>query len=134
MNALSTFISAFIQHALLAFKLKHDGTGMPKEIPGALLLAMAYIALSLFNNRHAEGIDISTFIIVGFVSQCYVLFLRNKLIGLIMFISILCNSISLIMTTILGLALEDLGLFIVAEYIFVTAAIINVIKSETTAI
>lgn len=134
MNALSIIFSAFFQHAILAFKLKHDGTGMPKEMPGAFLLALAYIALSLINNRHAEGIDMSTFIIVGFVSQCYVLFLRNKLIGLIIFISILCNSISLIMTTMLDLALEDLGLFIVAEYVFVTAAIINVIKSETTAI
>lgn len=134
MNALLTIFSAFFQHAILAFKLKHDGTGMPKEMPGAFLLALAYIALSLINNRHAEGIDMSTFIIVGFVSQCYVLFLRNKLIGLIIFISILCNSISLIMTTMLDLALEDLGLFIVAEYVFVTAAIINVIKSETTAI
>lgn len=132
MNANNTLFNAFKQHAGLTLKLKHDGSGMPTKIPGALLLAMTYIALNLINNHHAEGIPLATFLMVGFIAQCYVLFLRNKLVGLILFISILCNCFTLLLTFFAGIPAENLGLLIVSEYILVTAAIINVIKSETT--
>lgn len=134
MQQQNSLIKALIQHSRLALTLSHDGTGMPKQIAGAFLLAITYIALNLINQYQTEGIPVSTFIMLGFISQSYVMFLRNELIGLIMLISILFNSLTLFLTAGLGLPAEQLGLIVVAEYIVVTGAIVNVIKRETTTV
>lgn len=127
-------LTAFYSHIKLALTLNHDGKGMPQELPGAFLLALAYIAVNVFNHSSAEGIEAGTLIILGFIAQSYVIFLRNELIGLIMLISIICNSFTLLLTHAFGLPAEQLGLLVVAEYIFVTGAIVNVIKRATTTI
>lgn len=134
MQTQHTIFGALKAHTILALTLKHDGSGMPSKVPAAFVLAMLYITLNLINNHHAEGIPATTFLLVGFIAQCYVLFLRNKLIGLILFISILCNAFSLMLTALLSIPAENLGLMIVSEYILVTAAVVNVIKSETTPV
>jgi len=122
--------SALFTHVKLALSLSHDGSGMPKQIPGALLLAFGYITVNLLNQSSPDGIPISTFVMLGFIAQSYVMFLRNELIGLIMLISIICNGFTLVLTSI-GIPAEQLGLLVAAEYIFVTGAIVNVIKSVT---
>lgn len=127
-------IFALCMHVKLALTLSHDGSGMPKQIPAALLLAIGYITVNLLNHYSPDGIPISTFIMLGFIAQSYVMFLRNELIGLIMLISIICNGFTLILTSVLGIPAEQLGLLVAAEYIFVTGAIVNVIKRVTTTI
>lgn len=125
---------ALFTHIKLALSLSHDGSGMPKQIPGAFLLAIGYITVNLLNQYSPDGIPVSTFIMLGFIAQSYVMFLRNELIGLIMLISIICNGFTLLLTSILGIPAEQLGLLVAAEYIFVTGAIVNVIKRATTTI
>jgi hypothetical protein len=134
MILLHNLLSAFIKHSLLALQLKHDGSGMPTELPGAFLIAALYTALTLVNSHLSEGITLTTTLMVMFIAQCYVLFLRNKLIGLIMLISIIMNAFTTILSVSTGIPMENLGLLIVSEYILVAAAVINVIKNETTAI
>ncbi len=127
-------LTAFLTHIKLALTLSHDGRGMPQEVPGAFILAMAYIAVNVLNHGHAEGVDIGTLIMLGFIAQSYVIFLRNELIGLIMLISVLCNGFTLLISHLAGIPVEQLGLLVVAEYIFVTGAIVNVIKRATETI
>jgi hypothetical protein len=134
MKFYSTLFSAIFKHISLALQLKHDGTGLPKEVPGAFLLAIVYIMINLLNQHHADGIPVSTFVMIGFIAQCYVLFLRNNLIGLILLISIICNAFSLLLTYVMGIPAENLAIMIVSEYILVTAAVVNVITSETSHI
>lgn len=129
-----SLLRAIFAHVKLALTLSHDGTGMPKQMSGAFLLAIAYLSVNLMNHYSAEGIPVNTFIMLGFITQSYVLFLRNELIGLIMLISIACNSFTLILTRLVGLPAEQLGLLIVAEYIFVMGAVVNVIKRETSTV
>jgi len=134
MILIHNLLSAFVKHSLLALKLKHDGSGMPNELPGSLLIAALYTTLTLINSHLSEGITLTTTLMVMFIAQCYVLFLRNKLIGLIMLISIMMNALTIMLSCVTGIPTEHLGLLIVSEYILVTAAVVNVIKNETTAI
>lgn len=134
MILIHNLLSAFVKHSLLALQLKHDGSGMPTELPGTLLIAALYTTLTLINSHLSEGITLTTTLMVMFIAQCYVLFLRNKLIGLIMLISIMMNALTIMLSCVTGIPTEQLGLLIVSEYILVTAAVVNVIKNETTAI
>jgi len=127
-------ISAFFHHASLAVRLKHDGSGMPKDIPAAMMLSLLFMVFSLINNQSPEGISLDTLIKVGFIAQCYVLFLRNQLIGLMLLISVLCNALALGLSQFVGLPKEMLNLLLIAEYIMVTAAILNVLKKATKTI
>lgn len=127
-------IAAFFYHASLAVRLKHDGSGMPKDMPAAMLLSLLFMTFSLINNQSAEGISLDTVIKVGFIAQCYVLFLRNQLIGLMLLISVLCNALAFALTHFIGLPKETLNLLLIAEYIMVTAAILNVLKKVTKTI
>jgi hypothetical protein len=134
MKSVFALPAALFHHASLAARLKHDGTGMPTELPAAMLLSILYMALSLVNSHHADGITLDTIIKVGFIAQCYVLFLRNQLVGLIIFISVLCNVLAFGLTTFADFPKENLFLLLIAEYIMVTAAILNVLKRVTKTI
>ncbi len=127
-------IAAFFHHVSLIVRLKHDGSGMPKEMPAAMLLSLLFIVFSLINNQSTDGITLDTFIKVGFIAQCYVLFLRNQLIGLIMLISVVSNAIAFALIQFIGLPKAMLNLLLIAEYIMVTAAILNVLKKVTKTI
>jgi len=127
-------IAAFVHHASLAVRLKHDGAGMPKEMPAAFLLSVLFMVFSLVNNQQADGIALDTVIKVGFIAQCYLLFLRNQLIGLMMLISVMCNAMAFCLTHFMGMPKEFLNLLLIAEYIMVTAAILNVLKKATKVI
>lgn len=134
MKSAFALFAALFSHASLAVRLKHDGTGMPIELPAAMLLSIIYMALSLVNNHQADGITLETIIKIGFIAQCYVLFLRNQLVGLIMFISVLCNALAFGLTTFADFPKENLFILLIAEYMMVTAAILNVLKRVTKTI
>ncbi len=124
-------ISALFTHAWLVFRLKHDGTGMPTKFPATLLLTTLYAVLILVNKHINDGINLETLIGLSFISQFYIFCLRNKLIGLIILISIVTNVLSLMLTTLAHIPEENLYLLLILEYIMVFAAIINIIRSHT---
>lgn len=125
------FISALFLHFGLALRLKHDGKGMPTEIPAATMLISLYALLGLINYSHEGGISYGALIGLCFVAHCYLLCLRDKLIGLIILISILINAMTLTLKMLVGVNEQGLFVLTVMEYIMIFAAVINVIKSET---
>lgn len=127
-------ITALFIHAWLALRLKHDGSGMPTKIPAAFMLISLYVALNLANKNLGDGITLETLIGLSFIAQFYLFGLRNKLIGLIIMISVVTNALSLILTALAGIPEEKLFMLLIMEYIMIFAALINVIKSEAKII
>jgi hypothetical protein len=127
-------ISALFIHTWLAFRLKHNGAGLPTKLPAAFLLTSLYIALVLANKNIHGGITLETLLGLSFIAQFYLFSLRTKLIGLFIIISMFTNTLSILLTTLAGVAEENLFMLFIVEYIMVFAALINVIKSEIKAI
>jgi hypothetical protein len=127
-------ITAILTHAWLALGLKHNGAGMPTKLPAACLLISLYIALNLANKNINGGIDVQTLFGLSFIAPFYLFGLRNKLIGLIILISVVSNALSLTLTTLTGAPEDKLFMLIIVEYIMIFAGVINVIKSEIKAI
>lgn len=128
------FISALFAHFGLVLRLKHNGKGMPNEIPAATMLIGLYALLGLINYSHKGSISYGALIGLCFVAQCYLFCLRDKLIGLIILISILINAMTLVLKMLVGTSEQGLFVLTVMEYIMIFAAVINVIKSETRTI
>ncbi len=128
------FITALFKHFGLVLRLKHDGKGMPTEIPAATMLIGVYALLGLINYSYEGSISYSALFGLCFVAQCYLFCLRDKLIGLIILISILINAMTLVLYLLVGVREQSLFVLSVMEYIMIFAAIINVIKSETRTI
>jgi len=121
-------INAILMHAWLAIRLKHDGSGLPANIPGAFMLVALYIALSLIN---ASGeIGLGSFIALGFIAQFYVFSLRDKVIGLIILIGIIVNAFTLALSVFGGVSEEMHLLLLIAEFIMIFAALVNIIRSN----
>ncbi len=127
-------ITAIITHAWLALRLKHDGTGMPTKLPAAFALITLYVALNLANKHLNGGINLETLIGLSFIAQFYLFGLRNKLIGLIILISVITNAFSLGLSTLGGIPDDKLFVLLIMEFIMIFAAIVNVIKSEARII
>ena len=123
-------ITAILIHTWLALRLKHDGAGMPTKLPAALVLITLYVALNLANKHISGGINVETIIGLSFIAQFYLFGLRNKLIGLIILISVITNALSLGLSTLAGIPEEKLFMLLIMEFIMIFAAIVNVIKSE----
>jgi hypothetical protein len=119
---------ALCLHAWLAVRFKHDGEGLPSHLPAALMLALLYIALNLANKNITEGINLETLIGLSFIAQFYLFGLRNKLIGLILLIGIICNAASLVTIYLTGYTPEKIMMISVMEYAMVFSAMVNVIK------
>jgi hypothetical protein len=128
------FITALFSHFGLVLRLKHDGKGMPTEIPAATMLIGVYALLGLINYSHEGSISYSALFGLCFVAQCYLFCLRDKLVGLIILISIFTNAITLILNMLIGASEQSWFVLTVMEYIMIFAAVINVIKSETRTI
>jgi hypothetical protein len=128
------FIAALFSHFGLALRLKHDGRGMPTEIPAATMLISVYALLGLINYSHEGSISYSELIGLCFVAQCYLFCLRDKLVGLIIVISIFINAMTLILNMLIGASEQSWFVLTVMEYIMIFASVINVIKSETRTI
>ncbi|HAF01671.1 MAG TPA: hypothetical protein DCO68_13295 [Methylophilaceae bacterium] len=124
-----SFISALCKHAWLAITLKHHGTGMPTKIPAATMLVSLYIILT-FANQSTQEITISSVIALSFIAQFYVFSLRNKLIGLIILIGIVSNATTLLVTFLTGIPAQQLFVITIMEYVMISSAVINVIKSN----
>jgi len=124
------FIYALVQHATLAIRLKHNGDGMPTQIPAAVALAGLYVTLTLVNQKAHQTISLETIIGLAFISQCYIFSLRNKVIGLILLIGIITNTATIILTVFTNIAEHQLYIISLLEYIMVFFSIINVIKSN----
>jgi hypothetical protein len=127
------FISALFSHFGLVLRLKHDGRGMPVHMPAAIALISIYALLGLINYSYEGNINYTALFGLCFVMQCYLFCLRNKLIGLIIVISILINSVTMVIDMIVGITEQGLFVLNIIEYIMIFAAIINVIRSETVA-
>jgi len=127
-------IHALLMHAWLAFRLKHDGTGMPTKLPAAFVLISLYVAFNLTNKNINGGINLETIIGLSFISQFYLFCLRNKVIGLIILISVVTNALALILTTLTGIPEEKLFLLLIMEYLMIFAAIVNLIKNNIKTI
>lgn len=127
------FISALFSHFGLALRLKHDGRGMPENMPAAMALISIYALLGLINYSDEGNINFNALFGLCFVAQCYLFCLRDKLIGLIIVISILINALTMVINILLGISEQSIFVLNIMEYIMIFAAIINVIKSETVA-
>jgi hypothetical protein len=134
MKPITMLLSAVFNHATLAVKLKHDGAGMPVEVPAATLLAILFMITSVFSHQQTGEITLDVLLKIVLIAQCYALFLRNQLIGLILLISIICNALAIIFISVGGIPKENLYVLLIAEYIMIGAAILNVFKKSTKVI
>lgn len=121
-------IGALCHHAWLVLSLRHDGKGMPKELPAAFALAITYCFITLVNSGIA-AFQFETICALISIVQLYVFLLRNTLIGLLIFISIVTNCIHFL-CLLIGLSEIVTTLLAFFEYIMVFFAITNMLKSE----
>jgi hypothetical protein len=124
------FLSALFTHARLVLTLRHNGAGMPKNLPAAAVLTLLYIALTLANKNLKDGIDLNTLVGLCFVAQFYLFGLRNEVMGLIILISIVNNALTLAATLLTGAPADEFVLLIIVEYVMIFAAVVNVIKAH----
>lgn len=127
-------LSAIFNHATLAVRLKHDGAGMPTQVPAAMLLAILFMLTSIFSHQQTGEISLETLLKIVLIAQCYALFLRNQLIGLILLISVICNGLAIFFVSVGGIPKENLYVLLVAEYIMIGAAVLNVFRKSTSAV
>lgn len=121
-----SIINAVLSHAWLAIRLKHDGKGMPKRIPAALALAFMYCVIASLN---ASTIDFASICGLIFIAQFYVFLLRNEVIGLMLMIGMIANTMYLAIA-LLGLPQPLLSMVTIFEYLMVYCGIINILKSH----
>jgi len=121
-------MSAFCHHAWLVLSLQHDGKGMPKKAPAALFLAIAYCILAV-SHLNPQDIQFETICCLLFITQFYVFLLRNPLIGLLIMIGTVCNTLQLL---IVALGFPEITQLMLAifEYVMVLFAILNVLKTH----
>jgi hypothetical protein len=128
------FINAMLAHAWLALRLKHNGSGLPANMPAAFLLVVLYIGLSLTNASISGDIKIGSFIALSFIAQFYVFCLRDKLIGLIILIGIIVNVLSLLISVFAGMSETKQLLLTMLEFVMIFGALVNVIRSNAKII
>lgn len=128
------FFAALFSHFGLALRLKHDGQGMPEDMPAAVALISIYAILGLINYSYLASINLNALFGLCFVAQCYLFYLRDKLIGLIILISILMNAITMILNLLVGVTEQSIFALNMIEYVLIFAAIINVIRRESRTV
>ncbi len=124
------FLYALSQHAWRIIRLKHNGDGMPSQIASATGLAFIFMVLTLVEKAMQQAITLDSILSLMFVSLVYVFSLRNKMVGLIITIGIIGNILSIALTALLGVGIEQLLISTLLQYIMIFSAIINVIKSN----
>lgn len=117
-------------HVWLAIRLKHDGTGMPTSIPAAASLVGLYIVLILIGKQAQAQISLELLLGLAFIAQFYIFNLRNKVIGLLITIGIIANTLSLLFVEVLGFTPQIVVMISIMEYIMIFSAILNLIKSN----
>jgi hypothetical protein len=124
------FLYALIQHIWLIVRLKHNGDGMPLQIASATALAFIFIALTLVDKAMHQAMTLESMLSLMFVSVVYVFSLRNTMVGLIITIGIVGNILSIALTALLGVGIEQLLICTLLQYIMIFSAVINVIKTK----
>ncbi len=117
-------IKALFKHIYLTMQLEHDGTGLPTRFLSAALLFSLYAFLSISNSKNVDP----NFFGLGFVGLVYLFVLRTQLVGLIILIGIISNSILLVLGSFGEFSALQLVLINALEYLLVYGAIINVIR------
>ena len=117
-------IKALFRHIYLTMQLEHDGSGLPTQFLSACVLILLYSGLCIANSVNVDP----NFFGLGFVAIIYLFVLRTQLVGLIILIGIITNSISLILGCIGEVSELHLVLINALEYLLVYGAIINVIR------
>lgn len=123
-------LNALLSHAWLAIRFKHDGEGLPSRLPAAFMLALLYIVLNIAYKNSTDGVDLETVFGLSFITQVYLFGLRNKLIGLMLLIGIVCNATALTTIYLTGYSAEKIMMISLLEYAMVFSAIVNIIKSN----
>lgn len=123
-------LSALLHHAWLAITLKHHGTGMPTERIGAVALVSVYIALLLTNIHIQHTLTIESVIGILFIAQFYIFSLRNRIVGLIILIGIVANTLMLAAQWLTGMPQQQLFMITLLEYVMIFSAMLNVIKDH----
>ena len=120
-------VNALLRHAWLALRLKHNGAGLPENIPAAFLLAALYIALSLANSHVSGDFNPHTMIGLSFIVQFYVFLLRDKVVGLILLIGIVMNAFALALSPFAGMQETKMVMLSLMEFVMLFGALINII-------
>ncbi|MEE9332330.1 MAG: hypothetical protein V3U89_08890 [Methylophilaceae bacterium] len=127
-----SLFKALFTHAWLAMRLKHDGTGLPVNFLGALLLASIYIALIMVNKSINNALTIESIIGLIFIGQFYLFSIRNTVIGLVILIGIIGNLFSMGMAAFGDVSVLQVGLLSAMEFLMIFGALINVIKTHSS--
>ena len=117
-------INALFKHIYLAMQLEHDGSGLPTQILSAALLISLYAFLCIVNSANVDP----NYFGLGFVALVYLFVLRTQLVGLIILIGIISNSISLLLSFFGEVSALQFVFINALEYLLVYGAIINVIR------
>ncbi|MGJ8619851.1 MAG: hypothetical protein ACSHWN_05920 [Methylophilaceae bacterium] len=117
-------INAILKHIYLTMQLEHDGSGLPTQFLSASLLVSLYVCLSIVNSANIDP----NFLGLGFVAGIYLFVLRTQLVGLIILIGIITNSISLVLGFFGEISALQLVLINALEYLLVYGAVINIIR------
>lgn len=105
-------------------QLEHDGSGLPTQFLSAALLVSLYAFLSIANSVNVDP----NFFGLGFVVLVYLFVLRTQLVGLIILIGVISNSLLLILGFVGEISALQLVLINAFEYLLIYGAIINVIR------
>lgn len=124
------FYRALLTHAFYTIKLEHDGAGLPTTFLSALMLVSAYMVLAMLNNFLAGELGGNFLFALGLIACIYLFVLRTTLIGLILLIGIVSNSVTLLLSLFGALEAWQMVMVAALEYTMVFGAITNVIKSH----
>lgn len=116
--------NALFKHFYLTMQLEHDGTGLPTQFLSACVLILLYSGLCIANSVNVDP----NFFGLCFVALVYLFVLRTQLVGLIILIGIISNSLLLILGLFGEVSALQLVLINALEYLLVYGAIINVIR------
>lgn len=121
-------LRALMTHAWFAMTFRHNGEGMPTTFLAAIALVSLYVVLILTNLHIQQVFNVESLIGLVFISQIYVCSLRNRVIGLIILIGVIANTIMLAVHLLTGIPQQQLFAITIMEYAMVFSAVLNVIK------
>lgn len=129
-----SFVKALFSHAWRVMQLKHDGTGLPVNFIGALLLASLYIALVAINKSLHGELTMEAVLAMVFIGQFYLFCIRNTVIGLVILIGIVGNVFSLTMAAFGEVSTTQMLMLSAMESLMIFGALVNVIKAHSKAL
>lgn len=126
-----SLFKALFKHAWLVMKMEHDGTGLPVNFWGALLLVSVYVTLVAVNKSLVNELTIESILAMIFIAQFYLFSIRNTVIGLVILIGIIGNIFSLAMNMFGGITVSQVLMLSVMQSLLIFGALVNVIKTHS---